>query len=142
LAAPFAWLLGSVLGEETGKWQQRATASIVIATCIAVWIYALVAIPRLRPRLKPIAAQIENVVPESERLYAIDPDYQPFLFYVHRPIVYLGSTTDLPGDARFFLVQSNDEHASVAAREWRQPPTRVLSIQDYRDWHVSLFEVQ
>jgi 4-amino-4-deoxy-L-arabinose transferase-like glycosyltransferase len=142
LAAPFAWLLGSVISEETAKWRQRATVGIVILTCIAIWIYAFAVIPRLRPRLKPIAAKIEAVVPPSESLYAINPDYQPFLFYVHRLIVYVGSAADLPGNARFFLVQSDDENAVLNAKQWPQRPKRVLSIRDYRDWRVSIFALQ
>ncbi|MGH8101959.1 MAG: ArnT family glycosyltransferase [Chthoniobacterales bacterium] len=141
LAAPFAWLLGSMVGEETGKWQKLVMGGIVMATCVAIWIYAFAIIPRLRPRLRPIAAKIEEIVPESERLYAIDPDYQPFLFYVHRPIIYVGSATDLPGDTKFFLVRWDDEDAALSAGKWPRTPSRVLSIQDYRDWHVSLFAV-
>lgn len=141
LAAPFAWLLGSMMREGIGKWQRLAICTIVTTTCAAILIYALAIIPRLRPRLRPIAAKIEKVVPESERLYAIDPDYQPFLFYVHRPIVYVGDATDLPGDTKFFLVQSDEEDAALSARKWPRTPSRVLSIQDYRDWRVSLFAV-
>ena len=141
LAAPFAWLLGSMMTEETGKWQRLVIGGIVTATCIAIWIYAFAVIPRLRPRLRPIAAKIDKIVPESERLYAIDPDYQPFLFYVHRPIFYVGSATDLPDDTKFFLVQSDEEDAVLSARKWPRTPSRVLSIQDYRDWRVSLFAV-
>jgi len=141
LAAPFAWLIGSMMTEETGKWQRLVIGGIVTATCIAIWIYAFAVIPRLRPRLRPIAAKIDKIVPESERLYAIDPDYQPFLFYVHRPIFYVGRATDLPDDTKFFLVQSDEEDAVLSARKWPRTPSRVLSIQDYRDWRVSLFAV-
>lgn len=141
LAAPFAWLVGSIMGEEPGKWQRLIIGGIVAATCVAIWIYAFAIIPRLHPRVRPIAAKIEKIVPESERLYAIDPNYQPFLFYVRRPIVYVSSARDLPGDARFFLVQSDEQDAALSARKWPRPPTRVLSIQDYRGWRVSLFVV-
>ena len=142
LAAPFAWLLGSLLNEESGNWQRRTIVGIVLGTCVAFLFYVFAIASHLRPRVRPIAAQIDTVVPQSERLYTIDPDYQPFLFYVHRPIVYVRSIGDLPAGARFFLLQSDEEDEALKTRQWTHPPVRVLSIKDYRDWRVSIFEIR
>jgi hypothetical protein len=101
-------------------------------------------VPRLqaRQKVKTIAARIEAVVPGSERLYAVDPDYQPFLFYVRRPIVYVSRVIDLPGDTSYFLVQPDNENAAETARQWRPAfPRRLLSIQDYRGKRVSVFAI-
>jgi 4-amino-4-deoxy-L-arabinose transferase-like glycosyltransferase len=157
LLAPFAWLLGSILTAETVKWprclggrtfslkhRQRAIALLAIATCAAVCAYALAIVPRLhtRQKVKTIAAKIEAVVPGSERLYAVDPDYQPFLFYVRRPIVYIRRVADLPRDASYFLVQPANERDVETSRQWLPAfPRRVLSIQDYRGRRVSVFAV-
>lgn len=157
LLAPFAWLFGSVLTAETVAWprwlggktfslkgRQRAIALLAVATCAAVCVYAVAIVPRLqaRQKVKTIAARIEAVVPESERLYAVDPDYQPFLFYVRRPIVYVSRVVDLPGDASYFLVQPDNESSAETARQWQPAfPLRVLSIQDYRGKRVSVFAI-
>lgn len=157
LLAPFAWLFGSVLTAETVAWprwfggktfslkdRQRAIALLAVATCAAVCVYAAAIVPRLqaRQKVKTIAARIEAVVPGSERLYAVDPDYQPFLFYVRRPIVYVSRVVDLPGDASYFLVQPDNENAAETARQWLPAfPRRVLSIQDYRGKRVSVFAI-
>src|SRR6266536_6177583 len=157
LLAPFAWLLGSILTAETVMWprwlggktftlkhRQRAIALLTVATCTAVCVYAVAIVPRLhaRQKVKTIAARIEAVVPESERLYAVDPDYQPFLFYVRRPIVYVSRVIDLPGDASYVLVQPDNESSAETARQWLPTvPRRVLSIQDYRGRRVSVFAV-
>ncbi len=157
LLAPFAWLLGSTLTAEKVAWprwlggktfslkhRQRAIALLTIVTCAAVCIYAVAIVPHLqaRQKVKTIAARIEAVVPESERLYAVDPDYQPFLFYVRRPIVYVSRVVDLPGDASYFLVQPDNESSAETARQWQPAlPRRVLSIQDYRGRKVSVFAV-
>src|SRR6266536_182127 len=157
LLAPFAWLLGSILTAETVAWprwlggrtfslkrRQRAIALLAIATCAAVCAYALAIVPRLhaRQKVKTIAAKIEAVVPGPDRLYAVDPDYQPFLFYVRRPIVYVRRVADLPRDASYFLVQPNNESAAETARQWLPAfPRRVLSIQDYRGRRVSIFAI-
>ena len=44
-------------------------------------------------------------IPPHETLYAVDPDYQPYLFYLRRPIVYASEVDDLPPTARYILVQ-------------------------------------
>ena len=71
------------------------------------------------------------------------PDYQPFLFYVRRPIVYVSRVVDLPGDAsHYFLVQPDNESSAETARQWQPAsPRRVLSIQDYRGRRVSVFAI-
>lgn len=157
LIAPFAWLLGSTLSAESAVWprwlggksfslkaRQRTIAAIAAATCAALCLYAIAIVPRLqaRQKSKPIAAQIEAAIPESERLYAVDPDYQPFLFYVRRPIVYVSNVEELPFDTRYFLVQLDNEKAAETAQQWLPAvPHRVLSIQDYRGKRISLFTV-
>jgi len=157
LLAPFAWLLASILTAETVAWprwlggktfslkdRQRAITGLTIAICASICIYAVGIVPRLqaRQKVKTIAAKIEAVVPESERLCAVDPDYQPFLFYVRRPIIYVSRVSDLPRDTSYFLVQPNNENAAETARQWLPAfPRRVLSIQDYRGRRVSVFAV-
>jgi 4-amino-4-deoxy-L-arabinose transferase-like glycosyltransferase len=157
LLAPFAWLLSSILTAEIVAWprwlggktfslkgRQRVVVFLAVATCVAVSVYAVAIVPHLqaRQKVKTIAARIEAVVPGSERLYAVDPDYQPFLFYVRRPIVYVSRVVDLPRDASYFLVQPDNENAAETARQWRPAlPRRVLSIQDYRGKRVSVFAV-
>lgn len=157
LVAPFAWLMASVLIADTISWprwlggksfshqgRQRTIGGIVIFTCFCLCIYALIIVPRLqsRQKVKTIAAQVEAVVPSSERLFAVDPDYQPFLFYVSRAIVYVSRVEDLPGDTRYFLVQPRNEAAAENAQQWSpSTPRRVLSIKDYRGSKVLLFAV-
>ena len=101
-------------------------------------------VPRLqaRQKIKPIAVKIEAVIPGQERLYAVDPDYQPFLFYVRRPIVYVSRVADPPSNARYFLVQPANERDVETSRQWLPMyPHRVLSIQDYRGRRVSVFAI-
>lgn len=158
LLAPFAWLLASTLAAETLAWprwlggkpfslknRQRTIAAIVTVTCVCICIYAVAIVPRLqsRQKVKTIAAQIEAIIPAGEGLYAVDPDYQPFLFYVRRPIVYVSAVGDLPAEARYFLVQPENEGAAEIARQWLPiSPRRVLSIQDYRHRRSLLFAVE
>ncbi|MEP7016309.1 MAG: glycosyltransferase family 39 protein, partial [Verrucomicrobiota bacterium] len=157
LIAPFAWLIASILTTETVTWprwlggkpfssegRHRVTIAIPLITCVCIVIYAVAIVPRLqaRQKVKTIAAQLDAAVPDSERIFAVDPDYQPFLFYVHRPLVYVSRVEDLPADARYFLVQPESETAAEAARQWGPAfPRRILSIKDYRGHRMLLFAV-
>ena len=90
-----------------------------------------------------MAAQIDALVPGSERLYAVDPDYQPFLFYVRRPVTYASEVDNLPSDARFFLVRPERKQEADSSERWS--PLRaqlVREFKDYRNWKVILFEVR
>jgi hypothetical protein len=158
LVAPAAWLLAATLTAEDLRWpswlggrvfesriRQRTVAAIVILTCICLSIYALVIVPRLqkKQKVKAIAAQIDAIVPPSERLYAVDPDFQPFLFYVHAPLVYVRRVEDLPRETRYFLVRPENEGAAETAQQWLPlHPERVLSVEDYRHWKTSLFAIK
>jgi hypothetical protein len=125
--------------------RQRTVALIVLLTCICISIYAFVIVLHLqkKQKVKAIAAQIDALVPASQRLYAVDPDFQPFLFYVRAPLVYIRRVEDVPREARYFLVQSENEGAAEAAQQWLPlHPERVLSVEDYRHWKTSLFAIK
>lgn len=155
LTAPFAWLIASVLVAEKVEWRNwlggkpfsretrlRISLGIVVAACLCLCVYALAIVPRLqsRQKIRTIATQIEDAVPRSERLFAVDPDYQPFLFYVRRNIVYVSRVEDLPADTHYFMVQPANEMAAESAPQWSPGSARrVLSIKDYRGSKVVLF---
>ncbi len=157
LIAPFAWLVALILNDEKAAWprwlggksfslhgRQRLIIGMVTLTCVCICIYGVVIVPRLqaRQKVRTIGAQIEAVVPDSERLFAVDPNYQPFLFYVHREIVYVSRVEEVPAEARYFLVQPENETAAETARQWGpNSPRRVLSIKDYRGHRSLLFAV-
>ncbi len=158
LVASAAWLLAATLTAEDLQWprwlggrkfpppdRQRTVALIVILACICISIYAFLIVPHLqkKQKVKAIAAQIDALVPASQRLYAVDPDFQPFLFYVRAPLVYIRRVEDVPREARYFLVQSENEGAAEAAQQWLPlHPERVLLVEDYRHWKTSLFAIK
>jgi hypothetical protein len=111
----------------------------------AMLIYSLAIIPLLqrREKIRPIAARIEAALPPNESLYAVDPDYQPYLFYLRRPIVYVSEVSDLPRAARALLVQPADEKKAAQSTLWapgRAEP--ILRIKDYRGRRVILLRVR
>ena len=92
-----------------------------------------------RAKVKPIAAQIDDLVPQSEALYAVDPDYQPFLFYIRRRIVYVNRIDDMPLTARYILIQPETEQPVLASERWAPLRARpIFKTTDYRNHTVIL----
>jgi len=147
LLAPAIWLLALFIRSHALVWPRhlrRAITWTVVAITVAMLIYSLAIIPflQLREKVRPIARQLEAAIPPNETLYAVDPDYQPYLFYLDRPIGYVSEVRDLPRAARFVLVQPKDEKEAERSEIWRpQRPRPILQIKDYRGRRVILFEV-
>jgi hypothetical protein len=107
-------------------------------------VYGLIAVPFLRKheKVRQHARQIDAIIPQSVPLYAVNPKYQPYLFYVHAPIRYVSRIEQLPADTKFFLVQGENETEAQTTRRWS--PSRaqlVLRIVDYRQREAILFSV-
>jgi 4-amino-4-deoxy-L-arabinose transferase-like glycosyltransferase len=157
LLVPAAWLLAMLLTADHVKWPRwlggnavppqqcfRWVTAAALAMVVAVGLYAIAIVPKLqrRHKTKTIAAQIDAIIPDSEPLYAVDPDYQPFLFYLHRPLFYVDRVEDLPRKTRFFLVRPANESAAQNATQFStQRPQPILHINDYRGWRTILFAI-
>ena len=147
LLAPAIWLLAIFIRSHALLWPKQlrnaVTWTVAIVTA-AMLVYSLAIIPLLqrREKIRPIAAQLDADIPPNESLYAIDPDYQPFLFYLHRPIVYVSEIKDLPPAARYLLVQPSNEKPAERADIWGPAHARpIREIKDYRGRKAILLEV-
>lgn len=148
LVAPAAVWLVMALSMQTKlseKLLRRFVASVVIATCVCMLIYAFAIVPRLqsRQKVKPIAENIDSLLPAGETLYAVDPDYQPFLFYLRHRVLYVSHVYELPAEARYFFVEPRNADAAAETKQFEPRRTRVLSrIKDYRNRTIVLFAVE
>lgn len=96
-----------------------------------------------RQKVKNIAAEINAAVPPNEILYAVDPRYQPFFFYIHSPVKYLSRVEELPLSARYFVVRPKEEKAVTAREIWAPRHAREIArTKDYRDQVVILFRIE
>ena len=126
------------------KTRLRWVISTAIAASILLCIYAVAVVPTLerRSKVKPIAAQIDQLVPDSERLYALDPDFQPFLFYVKSHLVYVNRLDEVPAGARYLLVQPEREREVMESQRWSPLHARPIErITDYRQRTIILERV-
>jgi 4-amino-4-deoxy-L-arabinose transferase-like glycosyltransferase len=150
---PACWLMAMMLAAENVRWRGkifepktrlRFVLSTAIAASILLCVYAVAVVPALqrRSKVKPIAAQIDRHVPDSERLYALDPDYQPFLFYVRSHLVYVNRLDEVPTTARYLLVQPEREREVVESERWSPSHARPIErITDYRKRKIILARV-
>ena len=144
LLAPAAWLVALLLREQAvrlPRWADAQRLPLIVsgAFVIAIALYVFVLMPHLqhRSKVRVIAVQINAALPAGEPLFAIDPEYQPALFYVRDPIVYIPTADALPGEARWVLVQPTGE-SEVAQR----PGAReVIRLNDYRNKEVVIYEL-
>jgi 4-amino-4-deoxy-L-arabinose transferase-like glycosyltransferase len=154
---PAAWWLGELLGQENLHWptwlsgkkfspqlRNKIAVIFVAIACLGLLSYGLVAVPLLhkREKIRQHARQIDAIIPAGVPLYAVDPKYQPYLFYVHAPIRYVNTIDQLPPDTKFFLVAPENEMEAQSTKHWSPGRTQlVLRIVDYREHEAILFSV-
>ena len=121
-------MFGPVFVQLFGQGETPMTASVLLC------LYAVAVVPSLQRRMKvkPIAARIDRLVPQGEPLYALDPDYQPFLFYVKSRLVYVNRLEELPATARYLLIQPDMEKAVTENNRWA--PLRAATIERFTDY--------
>ncbi len=146
LLAPAIWLLAIFLKEHALVWPKPLRKLItwtVVAVVVGMLIYTLALIPFLqrRAKIRPLAAQLDRAILPNETLYVVDPDYQPYLFYVRHPIIYLDHYFELPTFARFVLLRPHEEEMMTGAQTWKGRTHSLLPIKDYRGQRMILLEV-
>ena len=150
---PACWLMAMTLSAPEVQWRGKIVEAVkrrrfVIGTAVAasilVCLYAIAVVPSLqkRAKIKPIAAKIDGLVPKGETLYALDPSYQPFLFYVQSHLVYVSRLDELPADARYLLVRAERGRELMESERWLpRRPEPIERITDYRNQTVILARV-
>ena len=147
------WLMGMTLSAPDVEWRgkvveagkrRRFVIGTAIVASVLLCLYAIAVVPALqkRAKVKPIAARIDGLVPKGETLYALDPSFQPFLFYVRTHLVYVSRLDELPANARYVLVQAERERELMETERWRpRRPEPIGRITDYRKRTVILARV-
>jgi 4-amino-4-deoxy-L-arabinose transferase-like glycosyltransferase len=150
---PACWLMALMLSSAELNWRGnpwsrdrwlRFVAATAVAAGFLLCLYAIAVVPVLkrRSKVKPIATQIDRHVPAAEVLYALDPDFQPFLFYVRSRLVYVNRLEEIPTTAGYLLVQPEREAEVTASERWAPRRARQIErITDYRGHTIILARV-
>jgi 4-amino-4-deoxy-L-arabinose transferase-like glycosyltransferase len=151
---PASWLLAVICVQNALQWPQAwmrndrdwmkvVAAFVGLGLGIGAIGYPLTALVlRNRQQVKKAAAEINSLVPVSETLYAVNPDYQPVFFYVKAHVEYVSYIQNLPRDTRYFLVRSEKEPEVSAAQNGgslRAQP--IARVHDYSKREMVLFKV-
>jgi 4-amino-4-deoxy-L-arabinose transferase-like glycosyltransferase len=151
--APACWLMAMVLAAPEVSWRGRVlpartrvrfAVGTALAAGLLLVIYAVAIVPNLqrRSKVRPIAEQVDRLVPETEPLYALDPDYQPFLFYLRTRLIYVNRLDEVPRNARYVLLQPEREREVTESERWS--PNRAKPIEritDYRNHTIVLAKI-
>jgi 4-amino-4-deoxy-L-arabinose transferase-like glycosyltransferase len=154
-AAPFCWLMGlafsrdafirlpRLVGAHRTLWNRLGQLLIVILAVGSLVVFSVRApFAGARQRVKSVAAEINAKVPQSETLYAIDPKYQPFLFYVRARVQYVNGIEQVPVSANFLLVRPAREAEVAQSDQWApRRPHLVSRVPDYRNETILLFKI-
>ena len=150
---PASWLLGMVCAgnafqcsrwiKDERIWAKVVAAFIGLGFAIGAIGYPVAAmVLKGRQQVKKAAAQINAIVPASETLYAVNPDYQPVFFYVKAPVQYVSYVKKLPRNVHYFLVRNENEAEALAAQKWAPLRARLIArVRDYSKREMVLFEV-
>ena len=125
-------------------WPRFGKGVVVFVAIAALFGYPLASalIFKHRPKIKNVAAEINSLVPAGEVLYAVDPGYQPFFFYVTAPVKYVTSIADLPEDARYFVMRPRTQETAIKTSRWETlRPQPLKPVTDYRHETIILFAV-
>jgi 4-amino-4-deoxy-L-arabinose transferase-like glycosyltransferase len=151
---PASWLLAMIYAGNALQWPRTWTKndrgwSKVVATFVGIGLaigvigYPITAVVlKNRQQVKKAAAEINAHVPANEMLYAVNPDYQPVFFYVKAPVRYVSYVKNLPVDARYFLVRTDNEAEASTTQKWAPLRAQPLArVRDYSKRELVLFEV-
>jgi 4-amino-4-deoxy-L-arabinose transferase-like glycosyltransferase len=151
---PASWLLGMICAgnalqsprrwiSDERVWTKIVAAFVALGLAIGAIGYPVTAIVlRNRQQVKSAAAEINALVPPTETIYAVNPDYQPVFFYLKASVQYVSSVKNLPHDTRYFLVRNKNETEAVAATDWAPLRARPIArVRDYSKREMVLFKV-
>ncbi len=151
---PASWLLAMIYAGNALQWPRTWTKndrgwSKVVATFVGIGLaigvigYPITAVVlKNRQQVKKAAAEINAHIPANETLYAVNPDYQPVFFYLKAPVRYVSYVKNLPVDARYFLVRTDNEAEASTTQKWAPLRAQPLArVRDYSKRELVLFEV-
>lgn len=131
-----------------GKFHKRVSPRLVWTLLLLIALGAIIIFPwrsatfqKWHPGYDRIAQPVNAFVPSSETLYALHPNYQPFLFYVRAPVRYANTLEDVPVSAHFLIVAPNFQHEVESSSRWSQRPQFLLRTIGVRGRETLLYRL-
>ena len=146
---PAALLLGLALEDRAFAWRSSGFWKLSLSVAGLLALVGAIGFPlrsatflKHRPKVKPIAATVNAAIPRGETLYAVDPLFQPYLFYIRERVRYVPTLAELPAGARYFLTlpaarAQVENDPALALRH----PRVLVATPEYRGHATLLFRV-
>ena len=152
---PACWIFGLAIKADAFEWRLplgrrvAVSAKIVWRLATVIAVSAAVIFPlrsatvlRTKPGFAAAAAPINAALPAGEQLYAVDPEFQPYLLYIKAPVKYVQTMEQLPPDARYFVVRAKLQRAVESSPRWgRARPRLIARTPSFRGRETLLYEV-
>lgn len=154
---PVCWLLGMAVRDDAFSWSSRVgrrsinieprfvwrfVAGSVVAAAI-IFPFRSATVLKKRARVKPIAAQVNAVLPPGETLYAVNPLFQPYLFYLHSAVRYLRTLKELPAGAHYLVTSPNEKALIDSSPAWAAlHPQLLVATPEYRGHSTLVFRIR
>ncbi len=89
-------------------------ASMTVSAA-AILIYVSGVMPRLPDYddVRPVARELQQILPADRPVYAIDAGFQPVFFYLRTPLIQIAHRDDLPSDARLVMVREDQAERAI-----------------------------
>jgi hypothetical protein len=154
---PACWLIGMAMRDNAFSWsvalgrrsirvQPRFLWSLVAVFGIAAAIIFPVrsaTFLKHRPKVKAIAAKVNAVVPRLETLYAVNPLFQPYFFYLHCVVSYPHTLKDLPKEARYLVTSPEEKTQIDSTAAWASlRPQLLVATPEYRGHSTLVFRLE
>ncbi len=155
VVTPFCWLMALGFAEGVFRrppgmsrqgqslWSRFGLPIVGIIAAVALVAFPIAAgVMKHHQKIKSVAARFNRAVPENETVYAVDPNYQPFLFYTRAHLIYVEDLDQVPSRAHYLLVRPGTEQRALDTVRWSSGPPRVLlRLTDYRKETVVLLQI-
>jgi hypothetical protein len=123
----------------------RLALTTAVVTVLAMVVYSLAVIPRINSfngnRAREVADSIRSAIPAQVELWVQESAYQPFWYYLEPEVRYFQSVSDIPSQARYFLLPASQAAIFSKDGAWHgAPPVVKKEITDNQSRNFVLLE--
>ena len=119
---------GSSLPSGLGRFLRPAVTTAVVAVLVMV-VYSLAVVPRINSvkgnRPREVAASIRAAMPADAELWVQEGIYRPFWYYLEPEVRYFQRISDIPSQARYFLLPASQTGIFLQDGLWQGAPPVV-----------------
>lgn len=112
----------------TGRFMRPAVTTAVVVV-LAMVVYALAVVPRINSvkgnRPREVAASIRAGIPADAKLWVQEGIYRPFWYYLEPEVRYFQRLSDIPSQARYFLLPASQTGIFLQDGLWQGAPPVV-----------------